>query len=307
MSRPAVRSDFAGPLPGPGEPIRVAFAGPPVWLEACQPSSTPRLLSRRFELGGASREDELAALRAYRPDVTVLIDPTWLAAELIEELPGLRLGMLVGGLPPSGQGASLARLDRVVSFDPALTGVELERGEVWRAVPPPVADRYFAPVRPLHGAPRAISLGRSSDYRETILLPAKHHHDLLQAISGLSGELLVEALAAHDVGVYVSPTAHGSFGLQVGLHLAAGQLLLSTPLRPAHGLEREIDYLQLESPEGLVWMLDRITRFPEMHQRVRVRGRMKAEQYRSSRLFMRLAEDLLRDVAAFGRGGAPAA
>jgi hypothetical protein len=37
-----------------------------------------------------------------------------------------------------------------------------------------------------------------------------------------------------------------------------------------------------------------------MHQRVRVRGRLKAEQYRSSRLFARVAGDLLADVAAFG-------
>jgi hypothetical protein len=50
-------------------------------------------------------------------------------------------------------------------------------------------------------------------------------------------------------------------------------------------------------------VLDRLGRFPEMHARVRVRGRLKAEQYRASRLFGRLMHDLRRDVAAFGGGG----
>jgi hypothetical protein len=39
-----------------------------------------------------------------------------------------------------------------------------------------------------------------------------------------------------------------------------------------------------------------------MHQRVRVRGRLKAEQYRSSRVFARLVHDLVADVATFGGG-----
>ena len=90
------------------------------------------------------------------------------------------------------------------------------------------------------------------------------------------------------------------------MHLAAGQLLLADTLVPAHGLERNIDYLHIDSPDGLVKHLDRLGRFPEMHHRVRVRGRRKAEQYRASRLFGRVLHDLVADVAAFGsdRGGA---
>ena len=42
-------------------------------------------------------------------------------------------------------------------------------------------------------------------------------------------------------------------------------------------------------PNELVWVLGRMSRFPEMHHRIRVRGRMKAEQYRASRTFARLA------------------
>ncbi len=84
------------------------------------------------------------------------------------------------------------------------------------------------------------------------------------------------------------------------MHLAAGQLLLSELLPYRHGLERGIDYLQVDSPNGLVWTLERLSRFPEMYQRVRVRGRLKAEQFRASRIFARAVHDLLADVRAFG-------
>jgi hypothetical protein len=89
------------------------------------------------------------------------------------------------------------------------------------------------------------------------------------------------------------------------MHLAAGQLLITDALKPEYGLERNIDYLQVKDADQLVWMLDRFGRFPEMHHRIRVRGRMKAEQYRSSRLFARIVHDLLADVAAFGDRGQP--
>ena len=86
------------------------------------------------------------------------------------------------------------------------------------------------------------------------------------------------------------------------MHLAAGQLLVTETLRPMHGLERNIDYVHVGSDLELSWVLHRLARFPEMHERVRVRGRLKAEQYRASRLFGRVAHDVLADLAAFGAG-----
>jgi hypothetical protein len=300
MGQLAARSDDARSLRDRASAVRVAFAGPAHWLRGSAPEGRfGRLRAARFDLVG-DPEGGLESLRRFAPGVSVVYDPPAFDAGLIERLPGLRLGLLTEGIPEQERAASLACFDRVASFDTNITGEPVPGGRLWRAVPPPVEDRFFAPVRPLHGHPRAITIGRSTEHREWILLPAKHHHDLLQVIHGVSGELLAELLGRYDVGVHVSPYARGSFGLQVGLHLAAGQLLLSTPLQPSHGLEREIDYLQLDSPDGLVHMLGRLARFPEMHQAVRVRGRLKAEQYRASRVFARLVEDFIADVAVFG-------
>jgi len=283
-------------------PLRVAFLGSQVWLEGATPPRRAGMLRpARFATLGGDHTPSLAAVHAFDPHVSVVFDAVAVPGALLAELPGRTLGIVTDDLPEEGV-PGIEALDRLVSFRPSLTGVRRGGVEVWRAIPPPVSDALYGPVRRLLGAPRAMSIGRFTERREAMLMPAKHHHDLLQVIHGVSGDALAELLALHDVGVHVASVPWAGFAPQAGIHLAAGQLLLSEPLEPAHGLEIDIDYLQFDSADGLVWALDRLARFPEMHQRVRFRGRLKAEQYRASRLFGRLLHDLLADVAAFGAG-----
>lgn len=305
MSSAAARSAAFKPLRSAGESLRVAFLGAPLWLDGCFPTAPLHgLLARRFDVApGGDAARLLAAVSAFRPHVSVIFDPACVPADALLAAPGVTLGVLVGGDSQDGAACitgSLEALDRLVSFTPALTGARIGGAGVWRAIPPPVSDALFAEVRPLRGVPRVLSIGASSSHREAMLIDAKHHHDLLQLIHGVSGEALRELLVEYDVGVYVARAPGGGFGQQVGVHLAAGHLLIAEPLVPTHGLERDIDYLQFDSPDGLRWMLDRLRRFPEMHQRTRIRGRLKAEQFRASRLFARVLSDLLADFSAFG-------
>ena len=299
---------IAAPLAlGGSEPLRVAFVGPQAWVDSCCPQVDALSMSPAcFRFEELPELDRLSTTVAdVKPHVTVVFDPALMPAETLRELPGLTLGVLVGG-PPTGQAANaVGTLDRVVSFIPAFTGEPIGAGEVWRAIPPPVSDALFAEVRPTHGRPRAMAFGRSTPHREQMLMPAKHHHDLLQVIHGVYGEPLTELLAEYDVGVYVPGALWARFGPQVGIHLAAGQLLLAEALAPTHGLEQNIDYLQVDSPEEVARALERLERFPEMYYRIRVRGRLKAERYRASRVFSRVAYDLFADVAAFGSSRRP--
>jgi hypothetical protein len=303
MSTPVAPSVAPAGLRVGAEPVRVAFLGSTTWLEGCCPIVAAHgLIPQLVEIGSpAGFESALSATRAFNPDVTVLFVPTSLPADVLHELPGVTLGVLGGDIQTPGLSGTASGLDRLVSFLPALTGTKLGATEVWRAVPSPVGDALYGEVPPLRGRPRAMSVGRSTEHREWMLMAAKHHHDLLQVIHGVSGPSLVELLREYDVGVHVSAEPGGAFGPQVGMHLAAGQLLITEAPTPAHGLERNIDYLHVDSPAGLVWTLDRLARFPEMYHRIRVRGRLKAEQYRASRLFARLVHDLMADVRAFGR------
>jgi hypothetical protein len=298
MQSPAARRAPSAARRSDAQPRRMAFLGARTWLEGAAPPEPAAALFDTGPEGARADEALLARVRAHAPSVCVVFGPSQLPPELLGELPGVVLGVLLDASLPA---EPLPGVERLISFFPALTGAPLAGGkEIWRAVAPPVSDAMYAPVHPLRGPPRAISIGRSTRHREHVLTPSKHHHDLLQVIHGVSGAALRELLLSHDVGVHVAPEPGGGHGQQVGLHLAAGQLLISDELAPAHGLECDIDYLRFDSPEGLVWMLERLASFPEMHWRVRVRGRMKAEQYRASRVFARLAHDLLADVAAFG-------
>jgi hypothetical protein len=241
-----------------------------------------------------------ASVHAFAPDISVVFDPASLPPEARDALPGLTLGVLVASPPREDDAGRAGVLDRLICFDPALTGATVSGTTVWRAVPPPVSDRLFAEVRPPSRAPRTMTVGHSTDHREAMLMPAKHRHDLLQVPDGVGGAALAELFGEYDVGVYVPPDPGGGFGWQVGAHLAAGHLLLSEPISPEHGLERDIDYWEFGSAGALVWALERLSRFPEMYQRTRVRGHLKAEQYRASRIFARIIHDLVADVTAFG-------
>ncbi len=288
-------------------PTRVAFVGTHAALAAYAPRAQARgLVYEQVLLAGAGIAPAIPPIAEGAAHVSVVFDPQRLGAEQLSQLPGVTLGVLTeAGAEVSRELTSAPIVDRLVSFDPVLTGERVAGTEVWRAIAPPVSDGLFGEVRALHTRPRVMTIGRSSAHREAMLMPAKHQHDLLQLVYGVCGEELAELLREYDVGVYVPREEGGAFGQQAAAHLAAGQLLLAAPLAPTHGLERDIDYLQIDSPEGLVWMLDRLDRFPEMYQRVRVRGRLKAEHFRASRVFAQVIHDLLADVTAFGseRGG----
>ena len=292
--------------------MRVAFVGSQPWMDCCTPPDGIAALELRSVVLTANddaAEDDLAsaitALEGFDAHAMILLDAAHVPERLIEYAKQARattLGVLVGGAPHE-HAHSLSRLDRLVSFVPSLTGSRIGSQLLWRAIPPPISDVFYCgsdAVRPLHRAPRAMAVGRSTEHREVMLMPAKHHHDLLQVLHGVSGTWLAEIAREYDVGVFIARGPGGGFGWQVGMHLACGHLLLSDELRPRHGLERNIDYLQVESADELVSVLDRMGRFPEMHHRLRVRGRLKAEQYRASRVFARITHDLLADVRAFG-------
>lgn len=260
--------------------------------------------SERFLIDARSDPSEaLERLESFQSDVVVVLDPAALEPDAVRHLPGTTLGVLPE-LPADGRrAAACARLDRLVCFQPAHTGTPVGCQEIWRAVPPPVSDAFFRESRPVSRSHRAIAIGVSTSHREAMLMPAKHHHDVLQVIHGIDGEMLMALLEEYEVGIHVNHRRGGGFDWAVGAHLAAGQILLSEPLAPAHGLETNLDYLRFESPEDLVLMLDRLASFPEMHRSVQVRGHLKAETFRASRIFGRLVHDLLHDVAAFGRTG----
>jgi hypothetical protein len=275
----------AYPLPPLGAPLRVAFLGAAATSAAHalhEPAGgvEPRFIDVR---AGAEPRALRAALADFAPHVVIALAPELVPREAIA---GVRAATLALGAEPS------PLYDRLLGT-PGATGV-------WRARPLPIDDRLYADVKPSQRPPRALFVGRSTEHREWVLTPAKHSHDVVHYTHGLTGQALRDALAATDVGIALPAEPGHGFPPQTFLHLAAGQLLLAERLQPACGLEPGIDFLELDSRDSLVTILMQLTLRPDAYERVRIRGRLKAEEQRASRVWPRIAQDLLHDIRVFG-------
>jgi hypothetical protein len=312
------RSVGVGPYPVPpaGAPARIAFVGQETYFRAASLTSpTPQVLPRFIDFrAGAEPQPMLEAVESFSPDAVIVFRPEVIPAGLFSGLRVPTLGFLTEPLP-RGDGKphpdlevrlaetrliDRSNFDRIVSFDPLFVEAADPLAPVWRSVPLPVDDRFFMPVRPSSVPPRVMFIGRSTEHREHYLVEVKHRFDVVHMAHGVFGDRLLGLLGELDVGINLHNEPYPSFENRVCLHLAAGNLVVTEPLSPTHGLEPGIDYVEVRHPEELFRAVDQIHLYPDLHRRVRIRGRRKAEAFRASRVYPRLLHDLLLDLEVFG-------
>jgi hypothetical protein len=297
--------------------LRVAFVGQRTYFEVCAPhAATAGLLPRFVDFrGGANTGELLAELDLFAPDVIIVFRPEIVPAGLFARVRSPVLGFTTEPLPRIGEPShdnlewNLAELDRadrgnfdrVICFDPYGWEAAATRLPTWRCMPLPVDDRLYRRVAPARRHPRVIFIGYSTMHREEHLLRAKHEFDIGHYAHGLMGDALRTALDAADVGINLHGAAEPlSFENRVLLHLASGHLVLSEPLEPTFGLEPGIDFIEFVGRDELSLRLHQIHYQPDAYERVRIRGRDKAEQFRASRVWPAVVHDLFADLDAFG-------
>jgi hypothetical protein len=302
--------------PPPGAPVRIAFVGQETYFRAAALTRpTPEVLPLFIEFrSGGDPHQMLDAIRRFAPDVVVVFRPETVPARFFADLCVPTLGFLTEPLP-RGEGKphpdlewrladtrliDASNFDRIVSFDPLFVEAADPLVPVWRSVPLPVDDRFFAPVRASAVPPRVVFVGRSTEHRESYLVDVKHNFDMLHVAHGIFGERLLDLLRETDVAINLHNEPYPSFENRVSLHLAAANLVVSEPLSPTHGLEPGIDYIEVRHPKELLLTVGQIHLYPDLHRRVRIRGRRKAEAFRASRVYPRLVHDLLLDLEVFG-------
>ncbi len=297
----------------------MAFVGQATFFAACVPTADDDALVTTFVefRQGFDPRPMRAALDAFAPDVVVAFRPEVFPPGVLADVPAAVVGFLTEPMPrhaPGGgashpdlvkrardlEGLDPRNVDRVVCFDPLIVPAADPVVPVWRALPLPVADRLFRDRGPVADPPRTLFVGRSTPHREAFLRPAERVHDLLHVAFGVGAGDLERLMDEHDVAINLHNEPYPSFENRVCLHLAAGHLVVSEPLSPTHGLEPGLDFLEVSSPDELVATLDAIAADPAATEPVRVRGRRKAEAYRASTAFTRLAADVRADLAAFG-------
>jgi hypothetical protein len=304
-------------VPPEGAPIRLAFVGQTTFFEACALEERSARLHTAFVefRAGGDADAMLAQLQAFAPHVVVAFRPEILPAGVFAGLRAAVLGFLTEPIPRRNGGRAhhdlrrrradleamdTGNVDRIVAFDPLIVPTADAFMPVWRSLPLPVADRLYAPVRPVRGRPSILFLGRSTEHREEFLAKPKAELDVTHAAFGIAGDDLARLLDTHDIGVNVHNEPYPSFENRVCLHLAAGHLVVSETLSPTHGLEPDIDYVEVATPDELLATLRAAVRFPSAHDRVRIRGRRKAEAFRASAVYPRLVDDLVQDLKVFG-------
>lgn len=199
----------------------------------------------------------------------------------------------IDGPPAEGPHA-----DALVAFEPsrdqwsALDEIGLPALVWWRDVAPAWSRGANGPVtagpwRTVTGSPQT-----PPDCWRSVALP-------------VADELFSDSLAGGDSAVAVNfQDESGPASTHRALSaLAQGKLLVSEPLLPSRGLEPGIDYVEVRTPEEVWAAVENAARAPEAFMRMRLRGRRKAELFRSSRVVARLVGDLLLelDLAAAAR------
>lgn len=297
--------------------MRLAFVAQATYFHYCaleQPAGgvEPRFFDFR---AGADPEPLAGALSEFDPDVVLVFRPEIVPEGTFDGLRAVTVGFLTEPLPrPSGYShpdlerrwADLERVhppsfDRIVSFDPLIVPTVERLLPVWKTMPIPVADRYFAPVAAPRATRRVLFTGRSTAHRESILGPAKHAFQVAHLAHGVTDDRLIEFLGDSDAGVNLHNEDYPTFENRVCVYLAAGLLLLSEPLSPEHGLAPGTDFIEVRDAEQLYRALLAFHEDAEAFRPVRERGRRKAERFRASYVYPRLVRDLLRDVQVFGR------
>ena len=302
--------------PPPAAPVRIAFVGQETYFRAAAlttptPEITPLFVEFR---SGGDPDQMMSAIEGFAPDVVIVFRPETIPAGRFVSLRMPTLGFLTEPLP-RGDGKphpdlewrlrdtrliDRSNFDRIVSFDPLFVEAADPLAPVWRSVPLPVDDRFFAPVKRSAVPPRVSFVGRSTVHRESYLMDVKHSFDILHVAHGVFGDRLLQLLRDTDVAINLHNEPYPSFENRVSLHLAAANLVISEPLSPTHGLEAGIDFLEVRHPEDLRRAVHQIHQYPDLHRRVRIRGRRKAEAFRASRVYPRIVHDLLLDIEVFG-------
>jgi hypothetical protein len=303
-------------------PLRVVFLGRAVedrkWtLTAPANRVVPVFVDHRSR-------DLVARISSHHPDVVVVFRPQRLASGVAAALPAATVALIAEAVhvpfsedgsawssvdalsPVTGEAIALAaasfdaeEYDRVMVVDPRIGRLPTDLA-VWRSPPLPVDDALYRPGAPLTRDSRALFLGESTAYREAFLVGAKHHYDLRHYAFGLAGEGLARVLGESSIGVALAPGPWTTFEAAAAVHLASGHILLSGQLDPPRGLEAGLDHLMFEEPEELLHLLFELQHRPAAFEQVRRRGRVRAEEFRASRIWPRLLRDLVLDLEAFG-------
>lgn len=290
----------------------VAFVGQAVFFAQCIPTvEVPgyAFFFRDFR-SGADPGPLRQWLEQLSPDVIVMFRPEIVPSGAFEGLDAVRIGYLTEPLPRPGAAAPhpdlLQRLrwleaidrrnfDLVVCFDPLIADTASRIVPVWRCQPLPVADFLFGEAQSIEGNEPALLIGRPTPAREAWLAELRPDRAIVHIGHGLHGERLAAILKRHPIHLNLHNNPYPTFENRVSIALAAGELVISEPLSPDHGLKDGSELLIANNPAELRAISEQIRIEPQHFEAVARAGRSAAERLRASVVFARLVAEALAE------------
>jgi len=269
-------------------PIPIALVGRPNVLATCAlEAPAGGVEAVRVSVSGDSGADEAAsAIAGGGFEAVVAFEPEALPGGLVADWDVPTIGWTTLDASSGFRG-----VDRVI-----VTGAAPPGSGVWRSLAFPVADSGFGPARPRGAPPRGLWLCGDTARRREYL----SHFEPSVEVAVVEGDLS-EGLAATDIGVNLHDRPGRALHHEAARSLAAGQLLVSEPLDPARGLEPGIDFIEAPELGDVHLAIEAAGADLGAFQRIRLRGRLKAERFRASAVYPKLVGDLLEDLRVFGR------
>jgi len=310
MSSTNAESAAPGNTAAPEVPIKVAFIGQAVFFAQCLPTQeVPGFVFAFHDFRAGKNPGPLRQwLESWAPDVLVMFRPEIVPPATFHGLRAVRIGYLTEPLP-RGEARTAhpdlrqrlnwlkemdpANFDLIVSYDPLIAATASEVFPVWQSQPLPVADFLFGEPQTVHGDEPVLLIGRPTPARERWLAQLRPHREIRHIGHGLHGEALAKVLKNNPIHINLHNNPYPTFENRVAIALAAGQLVISEPLSPDHGLRHEKELVIVDDPAELPALSERLRDEPQHFSALSRAGRAAAEQFRASVVFKRLVEEAL--------------
>lgn len=301
--------------------MKVAFVGQMEYYRFHFESDLDDLYEvRSFQMRWCAPPDYYKDLLMYSPDLTFVFRGELLPIAVVEQLPGIKIGMSTEAMPKIIDGNlvythdSLSRFkffldifnrpfDVIFHYDESSKSFFQSQGiQLSGFQPLPIATDTCKPVNTVPQRD-ILFLGRSTPHRDGFLEPLKRDFDLLHIAHGLPGPKgvierdFLPLISNFHVALNIHAENEISWEPRIQQMLACGALVVSEPISPNPYLLADRDFLCVNSPEAMYQVCEEVLHNPARFSHLRRNGLEQVQKHLNAKLtFPNLFSEIMSGV-----------
>lgn len=254
--------------------------------------------------------DQWKIIEDYDPDIVIIYRPEVMDPEFLKKIKtkAITVAYFTEPLPFAGFEGEVDLLRRFepfkkydfelcdfnVIYNEITCGSLQNLTEILFSHPLPVDDALFTPVTPELDKIRGIFYGRVTEARNKFLMPLKHHYDWTVIDHG---QLEDTFFRNFNIGLNLHSDPYLNFENRILYHMAQSLLVLSEPILPGHGINKDIHYLEFKSIQELNEILFQLSRNLESITDLIIAGHNKALEFKTSNFLNKLELEIKKRIA----------